>query len=473
MNYRWFLFGFLVLSLLALDGSAQSLIKSDGKLLIELGWDAPTPDVLRANIKAVQQSPFAGLTLQLNAGRTIFNKVAYPEGTFVKDQRDLAATQFGQLKHNFISIWSARENGWDWFNDHDWAATETNAQNFAKTAKAGHLEGFFFDPEPYGTNPWSYNSQLYPTQNFASVQAKVRQRGAGFLNAVQSQMPKVKILMLFGASVVKAQAEDAGRLEKADWVLLASFIDGMLDVINKEAELIDGNEGSYYYTLASGFSDFRAYQQAARAYVSPENRVKYDRQVKIAHAVFVDGLLNLLKSPRFFGYYLQNDLERQQFLEYSTFHALQNSDRYVWVYNEDMDWWNTRGKGIQLPVGLSKTLKRSVLKVNQKRNLGFNTDFANQARQRHNTKVQVFGRIATKAGQGVGGVLINAGFLLNGQDTACQYSNPDGYFSCTVPPNWNGTITPVLQDYGFSPAKLEFKNLTQETYDQNFEAIKK
>jgi hypothetical protein len=250
-------------------------------------------------------------------------------------------------------------------------------------------------------------------------------------------------------------------------------MDGMLDVIQPKAELIDGNEGSYYYTSASGFSDFRAYQQAARAFVSPENRTKYDKQVKVAHAVFADGLLNLLKSPRFFGYYLQNDLERQQFLEYHTFHGLQNSDQFVWVYNEDMDWWNTRGKGIQLPAGLADTLKRSVSKVNQKKDLGFNIDFASSAVLRHNTKVQVFGRITTKDGAGIGGVLLDAGFMLNGQDTACGYSNPDGYFSCTVPPNWNGSITPALQDYGFNPAKLEFKNLTQETYDQNFEAIKK
>jgi hypothetical protein len=473
MNYRWIGFGLLVLSLVACNGSAQSVIRSDGKSLIELGWDSPTPDVLRANINAVQQNPFAGMAVQLNAGRTIFNKVAYPESAFVKDQSDLAATNFGQFKHNFISIWSAREANWDWFNVSDWAASESNTLNFAKTAKAGHFEGFFFDPEPYGTNPWSYNSQLYPTRSFASVQAKVRQRGAAFLSAIQSQLPEVKILMLFGASVVKAQAEYAATLEKADWVLLASFIDGMLDVIHPEAQLIDGNEGSYYYTSASEFKDFRAYQQAARAYVSPENRVKYDKQVKVAHAVFADGLLNLLKSPRFFGYYLQNDLERLQFFEYHTFQGLQNSDQFVWVYNEDMDWWNTRGKGIQLPVGLADSLKRSVSKVNQKQDLGFSLDFASSAVLRHNAKVQVTGNIKATDGVGVGGVLLDAGFMLNGQDTACQRSNPDGYFICIVPPNWTGTITPSLQGYSFNPGVLEFKNLTQQTDNQDFEAIKK
>jgi hypothetical protein len=471
MKLHWIMTGLLISSLIVYSGAAQ-IASEPSKALIELGWDAPTPNYLRANIKTMQQSPFRGLMVNLNAGKTIFNKTAYPESAYTQDQTDLAATAFGKLKHNFITIWSAKENGWDWFNDHDWTATETNARNFAKMGKAGRFKGFFFDPEPYGTNPWSYNTQLYPTIGFASVQAKVRQRGAAFLNAIQSQMPEVKIMMLFGVSLVKAQAEERGSLEKADWVLLASFIDGMLDVIHPKAELIDGNEGSYYYTAAQGFSDFRAYKESARAYVSPKNRTKYDQQVKIAHAVFADGLLNLWKSPRFFGYYLQNDLERQQFLEYNTYHALKNSDQYVWVYNENMDWWGGKGNGVQLPKGLDDTLKRVSQKVNQNQALGFNSDFATQAVLRHNSKVQVTG-IITQSGQGVGGVLLDAGFLVNGEDTACQYSQPDGYFSCTIPPNWNGTLTPTLKGYTFKPAVIEFKNVTQQIDNQNFEAIKK
>jgi hypothetical protein len=472
MKYRWIFFGLLVLSLNACNGAAQ-IASEPSKALIELGWDAPTPNYLRANIKTMEQRPFNGLMVNLNAGKTIFNKTAYPESAYTQDQTDLVATTFGKLKHNFITIWSAKENGWDWFNDNDWTATQTNARNFAKMGKAGRFKGFFFDPEPYGTNPWSYNTQLYPTQSFTSVQAKVRQRGAAFLSAIQSQMPEVKIMTLFGMGIVKAQAEEKGSLEKADWVLLGSFIDGMLDVINPKSQLIEGNEGSYYYTKAKDFSDFRAYQKSARGYVSLKNRAKYDNQVKIAHAVFADGLLNLWKSPRFFGYYLQNDLERQQFLEHNTYHALKNSDHYVWVYNENMDWWGSKGSGVQLPNGLEDTLKRVSQKVNQNQALGFNMDFATSAVLRHNTKVQVAGRITTKDGQGLGEVLLDAGFLVNGEDTACRYSQPDGYFSCTIPPNWNGTLTPTLKGYTFKPAVIEFKNVTQQIDNQNFEAIKK
>ncbi len=471
MKYLGLFFGLLVLGLIVFAGSAQNM-PSNTKSLIELGWDSPTPNIVRANIKTMEQRPFDGLTVSLNAGRTIFNKTAYAESAFTQDRTDLEATKFTRLSQNFISIWSAREAGWDWFDDSDWIATITNARNFAKTAKAGNFKGFVFDPEPYGTNPWSYNAQLYPNQSFASVQAKVRQRGADFLSTIQKELPSVKILMLFGASLVKAQAEERGSLEKAAWVLLASFIDGMLDVINPQAQLIDGNENSYYYTNAQDFKDFQAFKQAARDYVSVENRVKYDQQVKIAHAIFADGLLNLLKSPRFFGYYLQNDRQRQQFLEYLSFHGLQNSDQYIWVYNEDMDWWNTRGKGVQLPSGLEETLKRVSQKVKRNQALGFNADFATLAVLGYNSKIQLTGNI-TLAGQGLGGVLLDAGFVLKGVDMACQRSQPDGYFSCTIPTGWTGTLKPSLQGYTFKPAVIEFKNLIQQADNQNFEAIKK
>jgi hypothetical protein len=470
MKLNWLMLGLLISSLNACNSAAQ--INAESKLLIELGWDAPTPNYLRTNIKTMEQRPFNGLMVNLNAGKTIFNKTAYPDSAYTQDQTDLTATTFNKLKHNFITIWSAREANWDWFNESDWAATETNARNFAKMGKAGRFKGFFFDPEPYGTNPWSYNTQLYPTQSFSSVQAKVRARGAAFLNAIQNEMPEVKIMTLFGVSLVKAQAEETGNLEKADWVLLASFIDGMLDVINPKAQLIDGNEGSYYYTAAQGFSDFHAYKESAREYVSLENRTKYDQQVSVAHAVFADGLLNLWKSPRFFGYYLQNDLERQQFIEHNTYHALKSTDEYVWVYNENMDWWGSKGKGVQLPNGLEDTLQRVSQKVNQNMPLGVNTDFATSAVLRHNAKVRVAGRITTKDGQGVGEVLLDAGFLFNGEDTACQYSNPDGYFACIFPANWTGTITPTLQGYRFNPAVAELKNLNQQLDNQNFEASK-
>jgi hypothetical protein len=448
-------------------------LQAQGKTLIELGWDAPTPNHLRAKIKTMEQRPFNGTMINLNAGKTIFNKTAYPQSAFVQDRADLAATKSKRLNQNYVTIWSAREAGWDWFDDQDWLATETNASNFAKTAKAGQVKGFMFDPEPYGTNPWSYTTTLYPTRSFAAVQAKVRARGAAFLNAIQAQMPSVKIVTLFNIAFVKWQATDRGSLEKADWALLAAFIDGMLDVINPKAQLIDGHELGYYLTDAKGFDAYKIQKQNARDFVAPENRTKYDRQVKVAHAVFADGVLNLLGSPRFFGFYLQNDLERMQLFEHNVFHGLRSSDEIVWVYNEQMDWWGSKGKGVKLPVGIEAAVNSAVQKIAQKQGLGFSIEASvARANLSYTTKVQVAGRI-TINGKGLGAVMIDAGFTLDGEDTACRYTDPDGYFFCVLPPNWSGKITPALTGYSFKPAVVEVKNLSKQVDDQNFEANQK
>jgi PA14 domain len=358
------------------------------KKLIELGWDSPTPDFVRANIAKMEQRPFNGVVLKLNAGLTIFNKTAYPETAFTSDRANLSATKFSKLNQNFISIWGAREAGWNWFDDTDWTATGTNAKNFAKTAKAGGIKGFFFDPEPYGTNPWSYSTALYPNQSFAVVQAKVRQRGAAFLNAIQLEMPEVKILTLFGMTYIKKQAEQIG-LEKVEWTLLGSFIDGMLDVINPRAQLIDGNEPSYYYYLpnAQEFDAFKGVKNAARDSVSPENRAKYDAQVKTSQSVFVDGLLGLSNAENangVLGCHLRDTNERQLVLEHHTFHALRTSDEYVWAYNEHMNWWDTGAPNLPLPNGLEAIMARASAKVTAGQTLGFSIEgFLPLAAQRY------------------------------------------------------------------------------------------
>lgn len=95
--------------------------------------------------------------INLHAGKTFLKKTAYRDSAYENDRVDLAAvanTQPKKLTDNFLTMWLARDENWSWFSDADWAAAETNARNFAKTANIGRLKGFFFDPEPYGTNPW-------------------------------------------------------------------------------------------------------------------------------------------------------------------------------------------------------------------------------------------------------------------------------------------------------------------------------
>jgi hypothetical protein len=252
----------LAASLITVISRTSEAAKANGqknnqkKALIEVGWDAPTPDYVRDHIQEMEKQPFAGTMINLRAGKTIFNKTAYPDSAFVDDRESLRKTKSKVMTENFITIWSAREASWDWFSDEDWEATQRNAKNFAMTAKASKVvKGFIFDPEPYGTDPWTYTKELYPTKSLPEVRAQVRKRGAAFLSTIQREMPNVKIITLFGLLFIQEQLNEGKAIEELTWMLYPDFINGMLDVIGPNVELIEGNESSYYYTN-SGPSDF-------------------------------------------------------------------------------------------------------------------------------------------------------------------------------------------------------------------------
>jgi hypothetical protein len=211
--------------------------------------------------------------------------------------------------------------------------------------------------------------------------------------------------------------------------------------------------------------------------MSPENREKYDRKVTVGHAVFVDGTLNMYDSPRFFGFYLRTDDERRQLLESNTYHALRTTDEYVWVYNENMDWWGAKGNGVQLPTGLEDLIGRAAQHVNTGQPVGLSIDsFVNPANARYTAKVEIDGRVTTNGlgenGTGLGGVTLSSGFTFQGRDTACEISQAEGYFQCFVPPNWTGRITPALAGYTFNPPYFQATNITATNDNVTFEATR-
>jgi hypothetical protein len=191
----------------------------------------------------------------------------------------------------------------------------------------------------------------------------------------------------------------------------------------------------------------------------------------MSNAVFIDGLLNLLESPRFFGFFFENDDQRLKFLEHNLHHALRTSDRYVWVYNEAPDWWGVRGKGVQSPAGLSEVLRRGTENVNNDKPLAISVDsFLPRVRERFNAKVMVSGRV-TSNGQPVAEFSVNAGFRKSGPDVSCT-SNADGYFDCYVPQFWSGKITLGKEGYSFNPSTIEIERIEESKYDIPVEATR-
>ncbi len=441
------------------------------KKLIELGWDQPQPWFLKQNLKSLETRGFDGVVVVPSFGTEIFNKKPYTDADVARDRADLEAAKSLKLTQNFLRMDSRLEPGWSWFSDADWAAVETNARNFARLAKAGGFRGILFDTEPYGQNPWAFSKAIYPNKTFAQVGAIVRSKGASFMRALQSEMPDVRVLTLFFVAIMKADVE-AGELEQTGNALLLSFANGMLDAISPRAQIIDGNELTYYNINASDFDATAKDIRDAAKIVAPENRAKYASQVKVANAAFVDGVMDLYKSPRFFGYYMNSDADRLKLFEHNIYHGLRTSDEFVWVYSESVDWWNSKQKGVVIPAGLEDAINRANANVKAGKPLGFDiTSIVNAAKTKFDAKVNVGGTIRGN-GKSLSGIKVLSGIEHDGQEVACFTYGESGdtiQYGCTLPgSSWSGTITPKLSGASFDPPSRAYSNLTKDRWSEDY-----
>jgi hypothetical protein len=361
--------------------------QATSKKLIEYGWDAPLPNFFRQQIRSMEQRPFDGVILKLNAGKEVFKKTAYPTSAFTQDRQDLAATTSTKLTDNFVVMWSGMDAGWDWFDDRDWAAAEKNIYNFAKTAKAGRFKGIAFDSEPYSNSPWKYYQQPQQAQKtFAQYQQQVRQRGTQFMRAVQSAQPGTQVLTFGLLSWLKdlwATPIETTKLQQQlarhDYGLWPAFVNGMLDAAQPSTTIVEGHEWAYYFYKTAWFDATRdaIFKRAPQLFIAPKDRRKYDRQVKLGQSVYLDLVLDALpggvKDPRT-GKTTQHFLspaDRFRLLEHNVYHSLRTSDRYTWLYSESADWWQNK-----IPPGAAATIQRAQAKIRRGQPLGFDLDAA-------------------------------------------------------------------------------------------------
>jgi hypothetical protein len=454
------------------------------KKFIDLsGYAHPNVTFLQKNLTRMEaNSPFDGIIFRVDPlygfdserTPTLLEQEAWNVNTLDFDV--LANMPWAKFRNNFIRLDAlVGETEPDWFSNTRWNQISANMKLFAKIAKTSKSKGIAFDNEPYGFNPWDYSAKEYPGKTFKQVYEQVRKRGAQVMRAWQSEYPNITILNLFGLGIVRAQTEYyGGDQSKAEWGLWGAFIEGMLDVINPQARLIEGNEGSYYYTSSTDFSDFREYKRGARALLSSENRITYDQQMQIAYAVYVDNVLNLWKSPSYFGYYLASDLERRRYAAHNFYHAMKNSDEYVWVYAENMDWWGTKGQGVNVPSRLPGIMQSVKNKIASGQSLSFSiTQAVEKATFEFDRRVFVDGYIYKNGLDFNTRIRSGPPIGIEKEDSSCNtYNNhPDyWYYDCTFPYGWTGTLTPSDSDVGFTPAKRSYTNLTQSSSEQNFDA---
>ncbi|HOX36662.1 MAG TPA: sugar-binding protein [Candidatus Brocadiia bacterium] len=355
------------------SGSAQCAepVHADKKL-IEYGWDVPYPDYIRANIKKMEKRPFDGLILRLRRsgskdwqdGGRIFTPQRWTEDEFKQTFDDMAAIEWNKFTENFVCMYAASDM--DWFNDEHWEAVRNNVRLVVMAACLGRCRGICFDPEPYGNNPWTYGETIHrEKQSFAQYQAKVRQRGAEFMQAIMSEMPEAVIHTFYNFALfdhISDMADPRVRelaLSRHPYSLYPAFLNGMLDAAGPGIRITDGNENAYYYTnRLPFFTAYHSIRQRSLTLVEPENRDKYKLQLQVSQALYVDHLFGLRQPNKYPSNYMTPE-ERAKWFEHNVYYALLTSDRYVWLYSERMNWWTNEN----VPPGLEDAVISARKKV--------------------------------------------------------------------------------------------------------------
>jgi hypothetical protein len=461
--------------------TSTSTLTASGKKLLETGWDTPRPAFVKANIDAMQARPFDGLILRNSGPGEVFTKTPTADADFAQDRADLAAISWGRFTDNFMIMQSGTPTGWDWFSDADWAASEANARQFARLVKAGNLKGVLFDAEPYLGNPWSYAQQIGSnSRSFAAFQTQIRERGKRFMQVMQEEAPGLKVMMYYGLTAVggnlDGNPDDATlqeRLKEDNYGLWASFYNGMLDAAQAQSEFIEGNEGSYYYLFATEYDQAVTYiRDELVLLVDKPLRSKYAAQNRVSQAIYADGVMNLFNTPRFCGYYFENDADRLKQLEHNVYHSLRSADQYAWFYSESMDWWGTKGEGVKIPAGMQQAVESARAKIAASEPLGLDLQaISTAAKERCDSRRNLGGTITYPDTD----TSLSFDVKIDGkavQNVFCaSYSNNKNY-GCVFAAGVSATVTPVKPGYRFEPSSRSYGPTADNLWNENYTAIK-
>ena len=335
------------------------------KKLIEFGWDEPDVAFMRRHIDQMEQAPFDGVVFRVTDTRPdgkpgnflweAWGRRAFTEAELAPALADLTATPFRRFTHNFLRV-NTSPGDVDWFDD--FSAILTNARLAAHIARAGGAAGILFDTEQYQAPLFDYrrqrDSDAKPWNVYA---AQVRRRGREVMEAFQAGYPDPTVFLTFGYGVPWLEIrKGAPALAACEYGLLVPFLDGMVDVANAGARLVDGYEPAYFHNkdTARFAAAYRMLTEDLLSVVADPRR--YRRLLSVGFGLFldydpdgrrwngVDGSAN---------YYTPGEFET------SVRAALAVADEYVWIYTEAPRWWSPAGTPVDLPKGYADALRRA------------------------------------------------------------------------------------------------------------------
>ena len=298
------------------------------------------------------------------SGRNLywFGGKAFKPGDFTKAIADLKATRFRRFTDNFIELNAGGDiRGLgvpDWFSD-DWSRVNGNAAAAAHVAREGGLKGLVIDTEAYGGGgprvPWrnpffyqqysdDYNGK--PPHTMAECVEQVRERGREFGQAVTSVYPDITLMFL----------HQTGYTGETAYVLLAPFVDGIIEACGDKATIIDGGEPAYLMMTRDAFVGLRSKVTGLGRVASRIPQLR-EKKMQQAFGIWVDhspeGSGGWHTDPNEWG----KNHKSPERLEHTLYNALTVSDRYVWLFViHPPYWWNPH---LRTPEHLQDQMKYS------------------------------------------------------------------------------------------------------------------
>ena len=333
----------------------------NNKKLIEFGWDYPNISFLKTNISRMEKTPFDGVVFSFDFDiYNAFDTIQYPDSKF--QYNDLSQIHWKKITDNFLLVRGASYTGAHWLNDKSWLKITENLKKISEVLKISKAKGIGFDAEYYykdpALNPWVYKPSLYNNLSYQEVGKVVRKRGEQFIQALQTNKPDIKILCFWLIGLVYMQSVNHP-IAETGMALYPFFIEGMFVGKNKTSEIIDGNEKSYGFQNAENFiTSGENLREVGSKMIKNSLSINFD-QVSCAQAIYFD--LIYAKIPQYEKGFDKQTKER--WLIENLYNAYKTTDKYVWFYNERINWWKGQGDS-----GVAQVIKEVRKKINAEQN---------------------------------------------------------------------------------------------------------
>jgi hypothetical protein len=308
------------------------------KKLIQYGWGAPDTQYIRDHWRSMEELPFDGVGIVVaidreawrNGETSTVNQLGWQvmgaKEFRVQEFRDaiadLQAARWRTCTDNFLLVaLSAAQSAadLDWLDNERWGIIARNFGVIAAIAAESGAKGLLLDPEHYGHALFSYPAQA-TTLPFHSYEEAARRRGRQIMAAIANAFPAATLLSFYGYTLPLNDLQSGVPLERADYGLLPSFYDGLLEAMPASARLIDGYEFAYPFKERQQF--LQAYRRIHEVAVSVSTVPQHYREKLDAGF----GLwLDYRRQPNYFT---------EEELQQAVTAALEISDGYVWIYSE-------------------------------------------------------------------------------------------------------------------------------------------